>query len=139
MKRHPLSSCACISLVLSLIIPSAFAEEKTAMDKTLFFEDFSAGMDNWWAEGGEKVWVQDGRLHVKADPEEGKERIVSTVWCKKSFPADIRVEFDAHVIESSTDVNNINFFLCYSDPSGRPPAPGRPYLHRSLGQERGGP
>ena len=35
----------------------------------LLYEDFSEGMENWWAEGGVRTWVEDGRLHVDADPE----------------------------------------------------------------------
>jgi hypothetical protein len=77
-------------------------------------------MDNWWVEGGHQVQVKDGRLYVNADPTNNSEGGVCTVWCKKPFPGDVRVAFDAHVVESSSEVNNINFFLCYSDPSGRP-------------------
>ncbi|GAH65353.1 unnamed protein product, partial [marine sediment metagenome] len=44
----------------------------------------------------------------------------TTVWCKQEISGDVKVEFDAHVISSSTDVNNINFFLLYSDPAGQP-------------------
>jgi hypothetical protein len=88
--------------------------------KVLLFDDFSKGMDNWWVEGGEKVWVEDGRLHMKADPDDGKTGNVCTVWCRQSFPADVKVELDAHVVSSTIEANNINLFLCYSDPSGKP-------------------
>jgi hypothetical protein len=44
---------------------------------------------------------------------------VATVWHRKPLPGNVRIEFDAHVIESSIDANNINFFLCYSHPAGR--------------------
>ena len=94
-----------------------------ARENALFFEDFSHGLDDWWVEGGQRVWLADGRLHVRADPDrdQGEEGFaVATVWCRQSFPSDILIEFDAHVISSSLDVNNINFFLAYSDPSGRP-------------------
>jgi len=84
--------------------------------KLLFFEDFSRGMTNWWVEGGEKVWVQDDRLHVKAE----RDPVVCTVWCKQEFPGDVQVDFEAHVIRSPKEANNVNFFLCYSDPSGKP-------------------
>jgi len=87
----------------------------------LFFEDFSDGMEDWWVEGGRQVQVKDGRLHVDADPPAGvTDGGVCTVWCKRQFQGDVRVEFDAHVIESLPNVNNINFFLCYSDPAGKP-------------------
>ena len=89
--------------------------------RVLFFEDFSGGMGNWWVEGGRQVQVKDGRLHVNAAPQAGvKDGGVCTVWCKRKSSGDVRVEFDAHVIESLPNVNNINFFLCYSDPTGRP-------------------
>ena len=89
-------------------------------EKVILFEDFSKGMDKWWVEGGERVWVEDGHLHVKADPPQEGPGQVATVWCKTPHPADVKVEFDAHVISSAIEVNNINFFLCYSDPSGQP-------------------
>jgi len=88
--------------------------------RVILFEDFSHGMDRWWVEGGERVWVENGRLRVDADPGANARGHVATVWCKIPHPGDVRVDFDAHVISSSRDVNNINFFLCYSDPSGRP-------------------
>jgi len=114
------------SLAIAALVLAAQASEqkkgaKMAADgKVVLFEDFSSGMDNWWVEGGEKVWVQDGRLHVKADPPQKGPGHVATVWCKTPTPADLKVEFDACVIGSSLDVNNINFFMCYADPSGKP-------------------
>jgi len=33
---------------------------------------------------------------------------------------DVKVSLDAHVLGSSAGVNNINLFLMYSDPSGKP-------------------
>ena len=42
----------------------------------------------------------------------------ATVWLNRSFEGSIRVEFDAHVIDSFNKANNINFFLFFSDPSG---------------------
>jgi hypothetical protein len=86
----------------------------------LFEETFSQGMDRWWVEGGEKVWVEDGHLHMKADPPQVGPGYVCTAWCKETFPADVRIEFDAHVVDSEIDANNINFFFCYSDPTGTP-------------------
>ena len=85
----------------------------------LFFEDFSKGMDNWWVEGSRNICVKDNRLYVNTDSEMS-DNVVCTVWCKKKFPPDIQVEYDAHIVQSSIGVNNINFFLSYSDPSGRP-------------------
>jgi len=82
-------------------------------------EDFSDGMDNWWVEGTERTWVEEGRLHVKADPPKGGKYGVGTVWYKHPLPANVRIEFDARVISSSGNHNNINLFFCYSMPDGR--------------------
>ena len=71
----------------------------------LFLEYFSGGMENWWLEGGEKVWIEDDRLYMNADPKNGA-NYVCTVWCKREFPDSIQVEFDAHVISSSINANN---------------------------------
>ena len=83
-------------------------------------EDFAGGISAWWSEGGERVWVEEGRLHVKADAPQLPGGGVNTVWCRRALPADFELELEAHVVSSSTDVNNINLFFCYSDPSGRP-------------------
>jgi len=83
-------------------------------------EDFSAGMDNWWVEGGESVAVEDGRLVVRADNGQIEGGNVCTVWCKTPHPADFRLELDAHVLKSSADANNINLCRVFSDPDGRP-------------------
>ena len=77
--------------------------------------------DGWWAEGGERVWVEGGRLRVKADPADPKGAgNACTVWHKQPFGGNVRVTFDAHVVGSSCDANNINLFLFYSDLAGRP-------------------
>ena len=91
-----------------------------AMERVQLSEDFSTGMGNWWVEGGERVWVEDGRLHVKADPPQAGDGYVCTVWCKTPIHGDVRVEFDAHVLSSHIEANNVNFFMMYSDPSGAP-------------------
>lgn len=113
-----------IALAFGLCALAAAAEQpkepSMTEGKVLLLEDFSTGMGDWWVEGGEKVWVEDGRLHVKADPAEGNDGYVCTVWHKQTFPGDVKVEFDAHVVSSTIEANNINLFLCYSDPSGRP-------------------
>lgn len=122
-------TCLRLLSALSVILATATAAAET----TLFFEDFEKGGDSeklpkgWWAEGGEKVWVADGKLHVRANAEGrvAKDRsnvsnYVCTVWNETEFKGDIRVEFDAHVVASVPGVNNINFFLLYSDPSGKP-------------------
>lgn len=120
MKKRLFIGCLILVTTVTLITIQALG---VAMGEVLFSEDFSRGMDDWWVEGGQKVWIEDGRLHVMADPDmkKGEQGFgVATVWCKKEFPADIQVEFDAHVVASTIDVNNINFFISYSDPSGKP-------------------
>ena len=116
-------SCACLWLAATLVSCSPLSAREgatmTADARAVLLEDFSAGMANWWVEGAERVWVQDGRLHVKADPPERGPGSVATVWCKTPVPANVKVEFDACVVRSAIDVNNINFFLCYSDPCGK--------------------
>jgi hypothetical protein len=83
------------------------------------FEEVTRPPTGWWVEGGQMVWIEDGHLHVRADPEEqGQPGYVCTVWNAKKFSGDIRVEYDAHVVDSAVDANNVNFFLLYSDPSG---------------------
>ena len=89
-----------------------------SQENLLFFEDFSEDMNNWWVEGGDKVWIQHGRLYVRAEGPKNFKSNVCTVWCKSVFPSDVHIEFDVHVISSPKNVNNINFFLSYSDPSG---------------------
>ena len=89
--------------------------------KLILHEDFSKGMENWWVEGGENVWVENERLHVKADPEDlGDPRHVATVWHRKPISGNVRIEMKAHVISSTVGANNINIFFFYSDPDGRP-------------------
>ena len=82
-------------------------------------EDFSAGMENWWVEGGESVAVEDGRLVMRADNPDVPGGKVCTVWCRTPHPADFVLELDAQIIGSSIDANNINLFFCFSDPGGQ--------------------
>ena len=112
-----------------------FIEEHATMEteKVLFSENFDRCPDGeelpkgWWVEGGERVWIEDDRLYVRANAEKGIAgdrsnvgNYVCTVWNKTEFSGDIRVEFDANVVASIPEVNNINFFFLYSDPAGRP-------------------
>ena len=121
--RYALSAgCALMTL---LAAPMLCAQEGDAPmpepGDVLVDEDFEDGMDNWWVEGGEEVCVEDGHLMVKADPPEGSDApYVATVWCRTPIKGNTKIEFDAHVVSSSTDVNNVNFFFYYSDPSGQP-------------------
>jgi hypothetical protein len=114
-------------LVIFFLIPFAFDAPaysdqsqmiKEGQENILFVEDFSQDMNNWWVEGRDQVWIQDGHLYVNAVRSKKRELNVCTVWCKFEFKGDVRIEFDAHVISSPENVNNINFFLFYSDPNG---------------------
>ena len=77
----------------------------------LIDEDFTKGMENWWSEGNEKVWVEDGHLYQKVDSEEQRS---GTVWCSIPHPDDCIIEYGGYVISSSLDVNNLNFFFSYN-------------------------
>lgn len=116
MKLH-ISVLTILSVML--IASACFAGGEVSPGDVVFYEDFSDGMDGWWVEGAEDVWVENGRLYVKANPQEGKEGYVATVWNHTRFSGDVKVEFDAHVIESKTNVNNINFFLLYTYPGSK--------------------
>jgi len=120
-------SALMVAMVLACASFSPGQGEDTvdAEETVLLAEDFSGEWEpeagRWWVEGGERTWIEDGRLHMKADPEEeGDPRYVATAWCKEPISGDVRIEFDAHVISSSTGVNNINFFFFFSDPEGTP-------------------
>jgi hypothetical protein len=71
-------------------------------------------------EGGERVWVEDGRLQMKADPAEGAAGAVATAWRRGVQPGNFELELDARVVSSVPNVNNINLFFGYGDPSGVP-------------------
>src|SRR5574340_1053126 len=75
---------------------------------------------DWWVEGGERVWVEDGRLHMQADNPRAPGGGVATVWNRAAHTGDFELEMDAQVVSSSTNVNNINLFFSYSDPGGKP-------------------
>jgi len=110
-------------MVVGLFFFAPIQGELNMPKNVLFNEDFESGKlsNDWWVEGGEKVWVENGRLRIKADPpEKNGEGYVCTVWNKTTLSGDVQVDFDAHVISSSNEANNINFFLFYSDPTGKP-------------------
>ncbi|OPZ14236.1 MAG: hypothetical protein BWZ10_01950 [candidate division BRC1 bacterium ADurb.BinA364] len=121
MKRF-----ACFILAAAACAAPAMGDEPMEDARTLFFADFEGLPDGsppppgWWVEGGEKVYVQDGRIVVQADPRDGGAGGVCTVWNETPIAGDVKIEFDSQVIDSSIDANNINFFCFYSDPSGRP-------------------
>ncbi|MBI1894994.1 MAG: DUF1961 family protein [Acidobacteria bacterium] len=80
---------------------------------------FAAGLslDDWWVEGGERVWIENRRLHVKAD---APRKTTATVFLRRPHESDFRFSVDAQVVSSSANVNNINLFFSTSDPGGRP-------------------
>lgn len=81
-------------------------------------EDFSDGMDRWWAEGGKKVWVEDGKLFIDTDVEPGQIGSGATVWLREPIEGNVKITATAHVVASKIKANNINFFLAYSMPNG---------------------
>ncbi len=96
-------------------------------EKVLFAEDFESCPDNsalpagWWCEGSKAVRIEKGRLRADANLDStGEDYGASTIWLDRTFGGDLRVEFDAHVLASDGDKNNINFFFLFTDPSGKP-------------------
>ena len=112
--------CELLLLISICAVPADLFSLAASAPRTIVEEDFSHGMDNWWVEGGQRVWVEDGRLHVRAEGTRSTGGEVATVWCKTPHPASFQLEMNAHVVSSSMDVNNINLFFNYSDPSGKP-------------------
>ncbi len=80
---------------------------KTVVLRSEFYDDFSAGMDNWVVEGQPRVEVREGKLFAFASDNKPN---VNTIWCRRDFSGDAVVEFDACVLAGS-DKDNINFFL----------------------------
>jgi hypothetical protein len=88
-------------------------------DVNVIFQEFFDYPDgelpsHWWSEGSPAV-IRDGRLYT--DALNGPYR-VSTIWLDLSLSCDLLIEFDAHVVDSENNANNINCFFHYSDPSG---------------------
>ena len=98
-----------------------------SLEKILYQEDFDAYDDSstlpagFWHEGSNAVRIEKGHLRADANLDNnGEDYDASTIWLNKTFSGDIRVEFDAHVLASDGEKNNINFFFLFSDPSGAP-------------------
>jgi len=70
----------------------------------------------WWYEGN-AAEIKDGHLFVDADTDSFR---VSTIWLDKQLSGNVMIEFDVQVVSSSDTANNINCFLFYSDPEGKP-------------------
>lgn len=88
------------------------------------FENYPNGPNlpaGWWSEGSKAVSIEDGKLRADANLDgSGEDYECATVWLSRRFQGGIRVEFDAHVLASENNNNNINFFFLFSDPSGKP-------------------
>ncbi len=94
-------------------------------DQLLLSETFDGDElpTGWWSEGGRRIFVQNGRLHLDADPPDDqiardKHNIAATVWAPQVMAGNVRIEFDAHVESSQPDVCNINLFFFYAMPDG---------------------
>ena len=88
------------------------------MSDTVWKRQFGSGLEDWWVEGGQKVWTEEGELHVLADPEQPGAGYMCTVWCRTPLPPEIAVTFRARVVHSHIAANNINLFLGFRHPSG---------------------
>ena len=88
---------------------------------TIYIENFNGPNipQDLFVEGSEKVAIRNGRLWVDASADSIGESNVSTIWLNKEFSRDLKVEFDASIIQSPGDKNNINFFFLYSDTTGK--------------------
>ena len=115
-----------VTIVLFMAVPSCQRFSLLPGEEILFEEDFDEYPDGsqlpsgWWCEGSKAVRIEKGHLQADANPDgSGEDYEACTVWLNKEFSGNIRVEFDAHVLASEGDKNNINFFLFFSDPSGK--------------------
>ncbi len=121
-------------ITLMAALPAAAADEKTPTNRDqnegelLYFEDFDGYKDgspapaDWWVEGSVWTGVENGRLRINANPPGGKSDPghACTAFLRQSFAGDLKVSFEAHVTTATTGLNNINFFLLYTDPAGKP-------------------
>ncbi|MEM9255836.1 MAG: DUF1961 family protein [Pseudomonadota bacterium] len=73
---------------------------------------------HYWYEGRGEATVTEQRLLINSF-DEGIAS-ASTVWLNLELQGDLRIEFDAHVIDSKNGVNNVNFLLLFNDPTGKP-------------------
>ena len=118
----------CIFLIGLLLPPTVSCRQlsKAQAEKVLFQESFDSYADSstlpagWWREGSKAVRIEKGRLRADANLDNsGEDYGTSTIWLDRTFGGCLRVEFDACVLASDGDKNNINFFLLFSDPAGR--------------------
>ena len=119
----------CIFLIGSLLLPMVSCRQLSTaqVEKVIFQESFDSYADSsnlpagWWREGSKAVRIEKGRLRADANLDNnGEDYGTSTIWLDRNFGGCLRVEFDACILASDGDKNNINFFLLFSDPAGRP-------------------
>lgn len=115
-------------LILLLFVPILSCNQlsTSSAKREIFKEDFNSYPDGsklpvgFWREGSKAVRIENGRLRADANLDNnGEDYGTSTVWLDKVFTGDIQVEFDAQVLASEGEKNNINFFLFFSGPSGK--------------------
>lgn len=71
----------------------------------------------YWYEGNGRAEVLNNKLVIDSFELSGSS--AGTVWLRLWLDGNFVIEFDAHVMEAVQAVNNINFFLLFSDPSGQ--------------------
>lgn len=112
-----ISGLAVCSISLFLCFSGCSAQLEQDSSSVIFEEDFSRGLENWWVEGTDRVFIEDGKLYVNANGGGEEKDRQATIWCKKPVSAEnVHIEFDAYVVTSKKKVNNINFFLNYTIP-----------------------
>jgi len=115
-----------LTAALLLAVVSCHGLSLSPREEILLCEDFDRYPDGpklplgWWYEGSKMVRIEERHLRADANPDHsGEDYEACTVWLNRTFSGNIRVEFDAHVIASEGDKNNVNFFFLFSDPSGK--------------------
>ena len=106
------------AVLLAALTLSCQQGAMTDAEPVLFAEDFDTYPDGpdlpgrWWQEGSRAVSIENGRLRADANLDgNGEDHETSTIWLDRQFRGDIKVEFDAHVLVSEGDKNNINIFF----------------------------
>ena len=112
-----------MALIFWLIIYQPVSADESEEIFMIGSENFDGIKDgeipkDWWIEGGQKVGVENGHLRIIADPFIGSGKWC-TVWTDIVVSGNAQISYDAHVLSSRNNGNNINFFLYYSDPSGK--------------------
>lgn len=99
-------------LLLVIYLPIlGVGQKKIVVDEKYNYPDGSLP-ENWWSEGCEAV-IKDGHLFVDADD---KSYGMASVWLDRRIAGDFIIEYDASIVASKGDKNNINCFLLYSTP-----------------------